>query len=180
MTVLTAGHGAADQDTLTRLLVDAEVALVVDVRRSPGSRRHPHVARAALAGWLGDAGIGYRWQEALGGRRSRVAGSPHTALTDPAFQGYADHLDTEVARGALDELAREAATTRLALLCAEADWRRCHRRYLADDLVLRGHLDVRHLTHTGELEPHVPSATARLVDGRVVHDAGAPTLDLDV
>ncbi|MGH3665572.1 MAG: DUF488 family protein [Egibacteraceae bacterium] len=69
VTLLTVGHGTLEQDALATLLTDAAVRLVVDVRRYPGSRRHPHVAREAMVAWLGDAGIGSRWAPDLGGRR---------------------------------------------------------------------------------------------------------------
>lgn len=77
------------------MLREAGVTAVIDVRRFPGSRRHPQFGREALASTLADAGIGYEWHgEALGGRRSRSPQSRHTALHQAAFAGYADHMDT--------------------------------------------------------------------------------------
>ena len=67
--LIPVGHGAASQAEVTKLLRDAGVTCLVDVRRYPGSRTHPHVGREALARWLPMAGIGYRWEERLGGRR---------------------------------------------------------------------------------------------------------------
>lgn len=74
--VLTFGHGAAGQDELTALVQQAEIGLVVDVRRFPGSRRHPHAARDEMQVWLPAAGVGYRWEPRLGGRRRLERGSP--------------------------------------------------------------------------------------------------------
>jgi len=74
--LLTVGHGTLSEDDLRRLLLGAGVRLVVDVRRLPGSSRHPQVGRAALEGWLPEAGIAYRWCEPLGGRRTPLTGSP--------------------------------------------------------------------------------------------------------
>lgn len=51
-TLLTFGHGEASQPQLTELLSGAGVGLVVDVRRFPGSRRHPHVAQEQIQQWL--------------------------------------------------------------------------------------------------------------------------------
>jgi uncharacterized protein (DUF488 family) len=178
--VLTVGHGTLGQEELASLLTEAGVERVVDVRRSPGSRRSPHVGRKRLVAWLPEEGIGYRWEPRLGGRRSRASGSPHTALTDAAMQGYVDHLDTSEAADALAELLGETSERRTALMCAESDWRRCHRRLIADELVLARDTDVHHLRHDGGLEPHVASATARVVAGRVIHDGGEPGLGLDV
>jgi uncharacterized protein (DUF488 family) len=50
--MLTVGHGTASQQELEALLSGAGVTSVVDVRRHPGSRRHPHVARDRLEAGL--------------------------------------------------------------------------------------------------------------------------------
>jgi uncharacterized protein (DUF488 family) len=65
----TVGHGTADRDTLLTLFRGVAAGRVVDVRRFPGSRRNPDVSTDALAGWLPAAGIDYRWEPRLGGRR---------------------------------------------------------------------------------------------------------------
>src|SRR3954451_6074250 len=67
MTLLTVGHGPQGRDDLGARLSVAGVDLVVDVRRFPGSRNNPDVAREALEEWLPAAGIGYRWDDPLGG-----------------------------------------------------------------------------------------------------------------
>jgi uncharacterized protein (DUF488 family) len=56
-------------------------------------------------------------------------------------------------------------------MCAERDWRACHRRILADVLVARG-WQVLHLRPAADPEPHVLSASARVEAGRVTY----PTL----
>jgi uncharacterized protein (DUF488 family) len=177
--VLTFGHGVAGQPTLETLLSGAGVELVVDVRRFPSSRRNPHVNRGTLERWLRESGIAYRWEERLGGRRDAVPGSPHTALRDEGIRAYADHLGSEVLAAAIAEVLAAARSRTTALMCAESSWRRCHRRLLADRLVLLDDVEVLHLDHGGDLEPHPPSPEARLVDGRLLYDAGAPTLGLD-
>ena len=50
--LLTFGHGTATAGRMTELLRSADVAVLIDVRTAPGSRRHPHVARAELERWL--------------------------------------------------------------------------------------------------------------------------------
>ncbi|HLU43592.1 MAG TPA: DUF488 domain-containing protein [Natronosporangium sp.] len=137
------------------VLREAGVTAVIDVRRFPGSRRHPQFGREALASTLADAGIGYEWHgEALGGRRSRSPQSRHTALHQAAFAGYADHMDTPEFRQAVAALvARAAAGDRPAVLCAETVWWRCHRRMIADALVLRG-AAVTHLWDVGHRQEH--------------------------
>ena len=174
--ILTVGHGTASQQELETLLLGTDVASVVDVRRHPGSRSHPHVARDRLEEWLPAAGIDYRWEERLGGRRSRVEGSPNTGLRDPAFQGYADHLDTAEFREAIAEVLAEAGSRRVAVLCSESVWWRCHRRLIADHVTLLTDVPLRHLLHDGRLDEHRPTDVVRVEDGRLIYDGGEPTL----
>jgi len=173
MTLLTVGHGTASQDALTALLVGAGVELVVDVRTAPGSRRHPHVARAELERWLPAAGVGYRWSPDLGGFRKPPPESPDVAWREPMFRGYAAWMRTAPFRAALAQVLGEAAERRTAVLCSEAVWWRCHRRLVADAVVLLHGVPVRHLMHDGRLAPHSPSPGARAADGQLVYDAGA-------
>jgi len=67
--LLTFGHGTATAGRMAELLRSADVAVLIDVRTAPGSRRHPHVARAELERWLPETGISYRWEKRLGGFR---------------------------------------------------------------------------------------------------------------
>jgi uncharacterized protein (DUF488 family) len=62
-------------------------------------------------------------------------------------------------------------------MCAESVWWRCHRRMLADYLVLVRDVPVRHLFHDGRLEAHRPTDVARVgADGLLVYDAGQQAL----
>lgn len=166
-TLLTFGHGEASQPQLLRLLGDAEVGLVVDVRRFPGSRRHPHVAQEQIQHWLRASGIDYRWEQRLGGRR-RVP--PDDKDADPwwqveAFRAYAAHARTEEFGAATGDLIAEVLANpglRVALMCSESLWWRCHRRLIADVTFLLDNMPVEHLGHDGKLTAHVPAAGARV------------------
>jgi uncharacterized protein (DUF488 family) len=173
----TVGHGAVAADELAALLTGAGVAVVADIRRFPASRRHPWFDREAMAAWLAGAGIGYRWEPRLGGRRRVPPDSPDVALRNDAFRGYAAHMRTPEFGLALDEvLALEGAV----VLCAESLWWRCHRRLVADAAVLLRGAEVAHLGHDGRLTPHRPTEGARVEGGVLVYDLGAtPPLPLD-
>jgi uncharacterized protein (DUF488 family) len=70
-------------------------------------------------------------------------------------------------------LLDEVAARRVAVMCSESVWWRCHRRVVADVAVLAHGVEVRHLMHDGRLTEHQPSEGARLrPDGRVVWDQG--------
>jgi uncharacterized protein (DUF488 family) len=136
------------------------VDAVVDVRTAPGSRRHPHVGREQMEGWLPAAGIAYRWETRLGGWRKAGPGSPNGGLRNASFRGYADWMATAEFEAALDLLVEEAGQRLTATMCSEAVWWRCHRRLLADAAVLLRGAEVLHLGHDGSLTSHPVTAQA--------------------
>lgn len=180
--LLTFGHGVADAATITRLLGDAGVGLLVDVRTAPGSRRNPDATRDAMSGWLPEAGIGYRWDKRLGGWRTARPDSPDTALRNRSFGGYAGYMRSAEFRTAIEELLSDAAAQPTAVMCAESVWWRCHRKMIADFLVLARGVDVQHLMHDGRRQPHRLSPEARLLPeaGVLIYDAGQPPLNAPV
>lgn len=171
--LLTVGHGTCGQQEMTALLAGAGVALLVDVRSAPGSRRWPQFSRAALAEWLPTAGIAYRWEPRLGGFRKPVPASPNSALRHPSFRGYADYMASEPFRSALTELIAEASRQVVAIMCAETLWWRCHRRLIADAAALLSGASVWHLGHDGRLAPHrLTEGVRRTAAGTLVYDGG--------
>ena len=58
------------------------------------------------------------------------------------------------------------------MMCSESVWWRCHRRLLADHLVLVEGVDVVHLMHDGRLTAHPNTPGVRVEDGRLVYDVG--------
>ncbi|MGC0272373.1 DUF488 family protein [Pseudactinotalea sp. Z1739] len=185
MPLLTVGHGALSRAELRDLLIGAEVESVVDVRRFPGSRRNPDVGRDALASWLPEAGIGYRWEEHLGGRRhltrAAQARSPDTWWQVAAFRAYAGYTRTEEFRAALTRVVQEARAARVAVMCSESVWWRCHRRIIADVTAMTTDVPVLHLMHDGAVRAHPPSEGARAGEDGLVWDVpgsvGAPSHD---
>jgi uncharacterized protein (DUF488 family) len=171
--LLTVGHGVLAAGELADLLRGAGVDELVDVRSYPGSRRHPQFGREEMAAWLPDAGVAYRWEPRLGGRRRAQADSPNVALRNEQFRGYADHMAGDEFRAGLDEVLALAAAHRTAVMCAESLWWRCHRRLLADAAVLVRGASVRHLMHSGQLVDHRLTDGARRAGDRVVYDVGA-------
>lgn len=164
MTVFTIGHSTRSAEEFVALLKEAGVDHVVDVRRFPFSRRYPHFNGEALAATLAAAGIGYRHEPALGGRRGRRrdgAPSPHTLWREEAFANYADYAETPEFRAALDAgVLRLARQHRPAVMCAEAVWWRCHRRIITDYLLAAGE-SVFHILAKDRIEPARMSEAAR-------------------
>jgi uncharacterized protein (DUF488 family) len=149
--VFTAGHGARPIEELVELLAAAGVETLVDVRRFPGSRRHPQFNQAALAASVEEAGIAYRHAVELGGRRSGEPGEERlSCIQVPAFRSYAARMGAEEWQ---DALAGALAEPGPCFLCAETLWWRCHRRLIAELLQARG-VEVVHLLKPGHSEPH--------------------------
>lgn len=168
--LLTLGHGRLDREELGELLREAGVQRLVDVRRFPGSRHNPAVARDELPAWLPAYDVEYRWEGRLGGRRRPTDANADTWWRVEQFRGYAGWTRTDEFHAALDQLLSEAVDRTTAIMCSESVWWRCHRRLVADVAVLAHGTDVHHLMHDGRLVPHPPAEGARVVDGDVVWD----------
>ena len=131
------GHGARSAVAFVSLLQESAIAVLMDVRAYPVSRRHPQFSRDALAAQLAEAGIPYRWEgEALGGMRKG---------------GYAEHMETPLFVDAARALVNAPQAT--CIMCAETNPADCHRSHIADWLVAHGERVV-HLIAPGESREH--------------------------
>lgn len=169
-TVWTIGHSTRPLQVFLDLLAGYGIQAVADVRRFPGSRRHPQFAQDALSASLEADGITYRWLPALGGRRRPRSDSPNTAWRNASFRGYADHLGSAEFSAGLDELLELSGRRRTTLMCAEALWWRCHRALIADVLCIRG-VEVVHILDGQNSVRHPYTSAARIVDGRLSYAA---------
>ena len=180
----TIGHSTRTLIELVQLLAEHGITRLADVRRFPGSRRHPHFSKEALEASLPRAvrpavgqaeslhhtrGIEYVHFEALGGRRRPAKTSPNMAWESEQFRGYADHMGSGEFRAAIEQLLDSDRPT--AVMCAEAVPWRCHRNLLSDDLVRRG-VEVLHIIAPGQWQRHELSEMARIDGDRVVYPAG--------
>ena len=171
LTIHTVGHGTLTQDDFTVLVHGAGFKEVVDIRSFPGSRRNPQFGSVEMARWLPAAGVAYSGMRDLGGRRKVVSGSKHVALRHPSFRAYADYMETEPFVTAVEDLL--ARGDGRAVMCSESVWWRCHRRLLADYLVLVRGVKVLHLMHDGRLTPHKPTEGVRSDESRLIYDVWA-------
>ena len=171
MQVFTVGHGTRPIEELLEVLDEAGVRTLVDVRRFPGSRRHPQFNQAALAAAVEGVRIGYRHAVELGGRRSAEPGEERFGCIEvAAFRSYAARMGTHEWQKALAGALTEPAP---CFLCAETLWWRCHRRLIAELLHARGH-QVIHLLRPGHSEPHRPWEPISETREGVLHLCGEP------
>lgn len=170
--VWTIGHSTHKIEMFLDLLHSQSIQCLADVRRFPGSRRHPQFGQDSLNQSLAAPGIEYVHFPALGGRRSgRLPDSPNGAWRVEAFNTYADYMLSAEFEQALDELVELTAARRTAIMCAEALPSRCHRRLIADRLSARG-WNVRHIMTARRVDDHQRPEFARVAGDRVTY----PTL----
>src|ERR1051325_1714212 len=193
--VYTIGHSTRALEEFIALLREHGIKRLADIRRFPGSRRHPHCSREALEVSLAERGIEYVHIPELGGRRRPSPNSKNTALQNEQFRAYADHMANDEFRLAVDRLlgvrpsrphppgvspggederpgrpigAGETPALRTAVMCAEAVPWRCHRNLLSDELLRRG-VEVVHILGRGKTQRHAMSPWARIEGDRVVY-----------
>jgi uncharacterized protein (DUF488 family) len=140
-TIYTIGHSTHTIDRFVSLLQANGIEILVDVRLYPGSQRLPHFNKPALQTALNSVGIEYIHFKELGGR------------LDEAYKSYADYMQTELFQITIASLETIALTKPLAYMCAEADWRHCHRAKISEYMFEKG-WHVMHILPVGELEPH--------------------------
>lgn len=167
--ISTIGHSNRTLEELIALLTDAKIVCLVDVRRYPVSKRHPHFDTHNLRRACDQAQINYHWAgEHLGGYRPALAGSPHTALSD-GLRGFADYMASEAFVQSISRLIDLAKTSPTAILCAEKHPQDCHRLLISDYLWTSG-VVVEHLTEKGRCDGHRLSHCARLTQGKLIYD----------
>jgi uncharacterized protein (DUF488 family) len=155
LTVWTIGHSTRSVGELFDLLTQVAVDLLVDIRTVPCSRTNPQFNRDILPTTLTATGIGYHHLAALGGlrgRRNDSVPSPNALWRNEAFRNYADYAAADpIFRRGLDELIALARDHRTAIMCAEAVWWRCHRRIVADYMLVAG-VAVYHILGINHIE----------------------------
>lgn len=172
--VFTIGHSTRTIPEFTAILEPAGVGLVVDVRTVPRSRTNPQYNEDRLPEELAPSGIGYTRIAALGGLRGRSRDVPpeiNGFWINRSFHNYADYALSGGFISGLDQLLDVSGATPTAIMCSEAVWWRCHRRIIADYLLLRG-IPVRHLMGHGRVEQATMTPAARERDGHLVYPAG--------
>ncbi len=122
-TLYTIGHGNHPIERFIELIDGAGVKLVVDVRSVPYSRFARQFNKGVLEKALGSAHIGYRYLGDLLGGRPGGTGKTVTL-------SYRKAMDSESFQEGLGRLAAVSQSTRCAIMCAEKDPDRCHRKHI--------------------------------------------------
>ena len=166
--VLTIGHSTRTLESFIQLLRAHGVKLVVDVRTVPRSRRNPQFNRETLSENLSKAKIRYTHLKELGGLRHPHRDSLNMGWRNASFRGFADYMQTPEFAAGLARLMKLAAPAQIAMMCAEAVPRRCHRSLIADALLVRGLL-VEHITGARRRQEHKLTPFARAEGTRITY-----------
>jgi uncharacterized protein (DUF488 family) len=164
--IFSVGHSTRSGEEFAQILTAHGVQVLVDVRSFPGSRRLPQFNKTALADSLNGTGIDYKHEPRLGGRRTPHKDSHNTAWKNSSFRAYADHMETEEFRKGVEDLLELARERRVAFMCAEALWWRCHRSLISDYLKASGHTVI-HIIDETKTEEHPFTSAARIIDGHL-------------
>jgi uncharacterized protein (DUF488 family) len=160
-TIWTFGHSTRSPEEFITALHSFQIEVLVDVRRYPGSKKYPHFNVAALETYLHEAGIDYLALTELGGRRKPRSNSTNNVWKSESFRGYADYSETEEFAAGISRLTEVAVKKRVAYMCSEAVWWRCHRAIISDYLKASG-WRVMHIMKEGVASEH-PYTSAYLV-----------------
>lgn len=172
MKIWTIGHSTRPIDEFISLLKVHGIRQLVDVRTVPRSRHNPQFNTDTLARSLKHARVGYHHMPQLGGLRKAKKDSINTAWRNASFRGYADYMQTDEFRQALDDLIAHAKQRPTAIMCAEAVPWRCHRSLIGDALVGQGWAVLDIMTEK-RADPHVLTSFARIRDHQVSYPAPA-------
>lgn len=167
-TLYTIGHSTREIDSFIELLHLNKIAVLVDVRRFPGSRKFPHFNKEALAQSLKESGIEYLHCIDLGGRRKPKENSNNLVWRNKSFQAYADYMETEDFKNAIHTLTSLAQQKTTAIMCSEAVWWRCHRALISDYLKIDG-WTILHIMSKTNLQEHPFTSAAKVIDNKLTY-----------
>lgn len=161
MPLFSVGHSNASIEDFIELLQRHKIDLLVDTRSKPFSRYNPHFSRDALKQSLLDNGIEYAF---LG---DQIGGKPEGEFF--YFQSgkvdYALLAEAPFYLAGIERLIAMGQDRRIAFMCAEADYKHCHRYWLITRTLVGRGIEVQHILHSGEVvkstvaefEPEQPS-----------------------
>ncbi|MDO7895934.1 DUF488 domain-containing protein [Pseudomonas citrulli] len=174
--IYTIGHSTRTFDAFVDIVKGFGIQVVVDIRTVPRSRTNPQYNLDTFPQRLADVGLGHERVEPLGGLRKKSRTVPDEVngfWDNRSFHNYADYaLSDEFERG-LERLLQLSERQRCVIMCAEAVWWRCHRRIVADYLLLCG-VEVIHILDKDKANEAVLNPAAQ-VCGLKLHypDVGA-------
>jgi uncharacterized protein (DUF488 family) len=167
--VWTIGHSTRSIEDFIYLLKSFQIFHLADIRSYPGSKRYPHFNKEALQQSLLQEKIQYSHLPELGGRRKTKPDSLNTAWKHEAFRGYADYMETDGFKKGIEKLEDIARSERIAYMCSEAVWWKCHRALVSDYLKVHG-WEVIHIMGEEKAQEHPYTKAAKVEAGELKYN----------
>ena len=141
--LMTIGYEGASIDDFVSTLIAANVRCLIDVRELPLSRKRGF-SKKSLCEAVENAGIRYEHIRSLGdpkpGREAARAGDYKKFR-----KIFSTHLATDIAQSALEDVMPVAKEGGACLLCFERCHTECHRSMVADEILKRADLKIKHI-----------------------------------
>ncbi|MEM7819366.1 MAG: DUF488 domain-containing protein [Candidatus Aenigmatarchaeota archaeon] len=144
--IYTIGHSTRSIDEFIEILKHFNINIVIDVRKIPESKKFPHFNKDFLKDRLKENNIQYIHYPELGGFR---------------LEGYENFSKSNEFKNAVDKLIKIIKNKNTTILCAEIDYRRCHRFFISNALEQRG-FEVIHIWNKEKIEKHDRNAKLTL------------------
>jgi uncharacterized protein (DUF488 family) len=167
--IWTIGHSNKSEEDFLKILKVWDIEVLVDIRTLPGSRRYPYFNKEAFEVSLPAANIRYMHMPELGGRRKPLPDSINSVWKNASFRGYADYMQSQEFKKAMDELEKIGLGKRTAYMCSEALWWKCHRALVSDYLKTRG-WKVIHIQDESKSQEHPYTSPAKPVQGQLFYN----------
>lgn len=148
--LFSVGHSDLSSESFVRLLQDAEITAVADVRSTPYSSRNPQFNREVLQNSLKSEGISYVFLgNELGARRDE-------SESECYVEGRAKYeliSKSTLFLSGLERIRSGLKTHKIAMMCSEKDPLTCHRTILICRQ-LRNEFQIKHILEDGLIEEH--------------------------
>ncbi len=162
--IWTIGHSTHTFEEFIEMLNSFKIDLIVDIRSFPGSRKFPQYNKETLEVSMPENKIEYIHLKSLGGRRKPNVDSLNMVWRHPSFRAYADYMETPDFHEGIVELEELGKQKRVAYMCSEAVWWRCHRSMVSDYLKFHD-WKVMHIMAVGKESEH-PFTAPAIVEGK--------------
>ncbi len=162
--IYTIGFGSRRVDQLVSILQEYNIRVLVDVRLALTAE-----SRDVLRQALEEEDIEYHWAgRQLGGDRVSRPGSINTALDDE-LRGFADYMASQDFQIGLRQMIGVAGKRPAVMLFATRLPDNCHRRLIADALMMKG-FSVMHILDEAQSKLHELSPTLRRESTELVYN----------
>jgi len=147
--IYTIGHSNHSPETFVKLLTEAQVEVLVDVRSSPNSAWAPYANPHDLKRLLKASGIKYLYLgDVLGGHPS----DPNCYDQQTGKPDYQSMQHTGSFQRGLSRLLEGLRSYRICIMCAEEDPSSCHRNLLVGDSLRQEGVQLLHIRGTGKIQ----------------------------